>query len=623
MKQTLLRLTPSTLQAGLSKARAYLERRGDAEVTLALSGGHYSLPEMVAWDAAQWEGRKSLRILGGGRIKTVLSSLQEIPAQRFTPVEGKPYYVCRLDKQEDGTYPNLRALYANGRIADISRTAEHRTAPSFEGYAPAQWNFDTEYRRRLYIPLAAVEEAGVPNCRGAEFHIRVEWEFKIFHIDHVDLEDRVEKNGQVYVAVQLRTDEINGGNGCLHLAPRAFFIANTTSVLTTPGQYAYERENGLLYYYPKGDISTYTFGMGMETGLFSLRNFHSVTLRGLTFTGTEDDVLTKTGHYAPDQAGWWRDGQKFFPELFPHSGALRVQNCGSFEIDDCIFTDLPCDAISMVGRLHNVTIRNSRFTHVGASAIRLGRPLGQYSDENTVRGLVIENNYLEDIGFTYENSCAILITKVQGARIQHNTLLRTSYTAISIGWKWDVGNWNYGEQVNLENVDISYNYIRSFMTNMRDGGAIYTLGGNVDVSFASYMNTLHDNVVIEDELTCPENGFFGSLYHDGASSNWYTHDNVVVHNPGRTCSARIYIQNGPFPGSTLDQAAWHILCENNYIVGCQHLGEVYAAGDWENALDRLDALRDLHQKDTHLLRSVKELKKIPAAARILDNAGCR
>ncbi len=622
MKYIHLNLTPAKFSEGLNKAHKYLAQNGDAEVTLALSGGHYTLTEMISWDAAEWTGKKRLRILGGGRRGVTLSALRDLPADRFLPVEGKPYYVCQLDKQADGSYPNLRTLYVNGRIADISRTAEHRTAPAFEGYTPNQGNWEQEYRHRLYIPLTAVEEAGVENCRGAELHLRVEWEFKIYHIDHIDLDDRVEQNGQTYVAAQLRSDETKGGNPVLHIAPRAFFIAGTTSVLTTPGRYAYERARGLLYYYPEQDISNCRFALGAQTGLLSLRNFDSVTLRGLTFTGVEDDILTQTGYYAADQAGWWRDGLHMFPEGFPHAGAVRVQNCGGFEVDGCTFTDLPCDGISMVGKLCNVTIRGCRFTRIGASAIRIGRPLGNYSDENTARNLCIENNYLHDIGFTYENSCSIIVTKVQGARIHHNTILRSSYTAISVGWKWDVGTWEYGEQVNLENVDIGYNFIQSFLMNMRDGGGIYTLGGNVDVKCPAFLNVLHDNVVVEDELTCPENGFFGSLYHDGASSNWYTHDNVVIHNPARTASVRIYLQGAPYPGSTELQSTWHILCESNYVVGCQHLGEVYGAGDTERALDRLDVLRDLHEKNTHLLRTVKALKKDPTAARILANAGC-
>ena len=163
MKYVHLNLNPAKFSEGLNKARKYLSESGDTEVTLALSGGSYTMSDMATWDAAEWVGQKRLRILGGGRIKSVLSSLRDLSADRFAPVEGKSYRVCQLDKQDDGTYPNLRTLYVNGRIAEISRTAEYRTCPAFEGYTPTQQTWETEYRHRLYIPLAAVEEAGAEN----------------------------------------------------------------------------------------------------------------------------------------------------------------------------------------------------------------------------------------------------------------------------------------------------------------------------------------------------------------------------------------------------------------------------------------------------------------------------
>ena len=629
MKCINLNATPAKFAGVLAKVKDIFAKKGDTEVTLSLSGGRYDLTAPVELDAAEWSGTKRLRVIGGGRVKPTFSALRDIPAEGFSPVPGKPYFVCRLEREANGEYPNLRTLYVNGKIADIARTSEHRICPAFgegkERYDPGQCEWGTERDHRIYVPLEAVEEAGVENCRGAELHVRVEWEFKIYHIDHVDPDDTVELDGKTYVAMQMDKSEVKNGNPALRICSRVFFICNTTSVLNTPGQYVYERSCGKLYYYPEGDISACCFGIGGLTNLFDLRNFDSVTMEGLVFTGIEDDILTKTGYYAADQAGWWNA----FPEQFPHAGAVRGRNCGRFEIDGCTFTDLPCDGISLVGVLNNVTIRNSRFTRIGATAIRLGRPLA-YSETDQINGLRIENNYLDMIGFTYENSCSIIVTKAKGGRINHNTLLRSSYTAISLGWKWDVATWEYGDEVNLENVEVAYNYIKSFLMNMRDGGGIYTLGGNVNVGFASLFNTLHDNYVIEDDLTCPEDGFFGSLYHDGASSNWYTHDNIVVHNPkreGRSVggSARIYLQTAPpFVGSTEGQAAWHILCENNYVTGCKNFGEVYRSQNFdpEGASNMLDASRHLREMNTHLLKDPGELKKYPDAVRIMQRAGC-
>ncbi len=631
MKYTTIRVTPATLQAALTKAETLLRKPGDKEVTLSFSGGHYHMDNPVVWDGADFPGKAHLRLMGGGRLATVFSALTALPMEQFQAVPDKPYYVYQFPTQADGSYPKLRTVYADGKIADVSRTAEYRSTGRFTRgdmtYETRQSAFNDTHM--LYVPMAAIDEAGLENCVGAELHIRVEWEFKIFHIARIDTEDCwIDENGERHVAMHIDPAELNGGNGTLAMYGRVFFICNTTSVLTTPGQYTYEQTSGRLYYYPIGDMADHTLSIGCQTGLFTLNRFASLTLRGLTFTGTEDDILTQTGYYAAGQAGRWTE----FPERFPHAGAVRVNTVDEMTVENCTFTDLPCDGLSMVGLLHNVTVKSCRFIGIGATAIRMGRPVAGEPENNMIRNLAIVNNYLDNIGFTYENSCSILATQVKDGRLNHNTILRSSYTAISLGWKWNVATWEYGADVNLDNVEVAYNYIKSFLMRMRDGGGIYTLGGNATVQHAAFMNTLHDNYVIEDELTCPENGFFGSLYHDGASSHWHTYNNIVIHNPARTgstgsFSARMYLQCAAGPvgtGSVEGQAAWHILCENNFFCCCKNFGDIYRSQrvDPEKASNMLDISRDLREKDTHVLKTAKELKKYPVAVRVMAESGC-
>ena len=629
MKCTVIRVNAASFDTAVGKVRSLLALPGEKEITLSFASGNYFVIEPVS--LCEGNAPAHLRLIAGGRQKTVFSSLRELPAERFSMVEGKPYAVCQLEKSEDGTYPNLRAFYVNNEIAAVSRTKEYRSASPFKRadgteYALSQANWNDDHR--IYVPAEAVEEAGVENCRGAELHIRVEWEFKIYHIDYIDTEDTyTDDAGRRFVAMQLCRDEHKNGNRILRVTDRVFFICNTTSVLTTPGQYAYERAAGKLYYYPKTALSDCTFALGTATALFSFENFTELTLRGMTFTGIEDTILTETGFYAADQAGSWGS---VFADIFPQAGAVKIRGCGRADIDGCVFTDLPCDAVSMVGVLNHVTVEHCRFVNIGATALRIGRPV-PYDENNQINDLTIADNFLDNIGFTYENSCSIIATKVRVGRILHNTILRSSYTAVSLGWKWDKAPWSYGEQVNLESVEVAYNYIKSFVTNMRDGGGIYTLGGNTEVhEHAAFINSVHDNVVIEDKYTCPENGFFASLYHDGASSNWHTFNNIVVHNPALNGpSGRIYLQNcwypdKPFTASTGQQSSWHILSENNYICGCKNFGEVYRSQQYdpEKASDMLDYTRDLHEKDTHLLKNAKELQKYPEAVRILSFSGC-
>ena len=622
MKCLNLPVTPATFRKSLERAEAYLAKNGDREVTFAMAGGQYCLDRSVVLDAAAWAGKKRIRMIGGERIKSTFSSLAPIPTEKFAPVAGTPFIVCQLDKDADGNYPNLRCLYVNGKLADISRTVEHRTAHHTVGgekkYPIGQSLFAQTFK--VYVPKAAIDEAGYENCVGAEIHMRIEWEFKLYHIAKVDLNDSfTDDNGNVQVALYIpESEKVNGNN--LTMNNRAFFIANSPAVLTKPGQYAYSRITGKLYYYPAGNAEDCRFGYGMLTNLFTFKNFDCLTFENIVFTGIEDSIITDTGYYSAGQAGMW---DAMFPKnIFPHAGVVNIENINGMHVERCVFTDLPCDGLAMVGALKNIYINSSRFTNIGATALRIGRPhrsAANHWDTDPMENVFIENNYVDNIGFTYENSCSILLTKGRNLQIKHNTILHSSYTAISVGWDWAYVNWNYGERVNLENVEIAYNYIKSFMTNMRDGGGIYTLGGNVVNTHAALFNSCHDNFVYEDDLTCPEDGFFSSIYHDGASSNWYTASNVIIHNPARTASRRIYLQ------VIYDlQDTWHILCDNNYIVGCKDHAEVYGGynSETKEMWSLLDENRFLREKDTHIIPNMRALRKIPEAVRIMEFAGC-
>ena len=125
MKCNVINVTPASFAAAMDKTRALLERKEDREITLSFAGGNYDISTPVILNGAT--GGKTLRLVGGGRVKPTFSSVKEIPASKFTPVPDKPYYVCQLDKDENGNYPTLRAFYANGSIAHVSRTAEYRS----------------------------------------------------------------------------------------------------------------------------------------------------------------------------------------------------------------------------------------------------------------------------------------------------------------------------------------------------------------------------------------------------------------------------------------------------------------------------------------------------------------
>ncbi len=633
MKCTVLRVKPSNFEAMLDKAKSIFSGKGDQEVTLSFAGGEYRLNQPIAWDAADFPGKSHLRMIGGERVKTVLTALQQLPGDDFRPVEGEPYLAYQFPADERGEYPNVRTLYVNGKMAEVARSREYRTSPerTIGGEKISRDQNDLNATHRLYVPKDAVEEIGKANCIGEELHIRVEWEFKIFHILQVDMEDAWEDGqGQRHVALVLNPEERTYGRLPLSVCNRPFFIGNAASCVKKPGQYAYLRSRGKLLYFPE-QAADCSFAIGTRTNLLDLRHFASIELHCLTFTGIEDEIMMGAGYYAPGQSGFSYNREDGWKHWHRPNGAVKVEDAGRMTVADCTFTKLPCDALNLRGVLTNITIRDNRFTHIGGSAIRIGYPQ-PWGEHNQISNLDILNNYLDDIGLTYENSSSILVTRARNARLLHNTILRSAYSAVSLGWQWNVADWEYGGGVNLENVEVAYNYIQSFVMKMRDGGGIYTLGGNAAVTHEAFMNTMHDNYVVEDELTCPDNFFFVSLYHDGASSHWHTYNNVVDHHPERSgtpasYSARIHLQGysrQAGQASTEGQSCWHILCENNFISCCKNLGEAFHSQviDPENAADRLDASRHLRQKDTHLLKNAKAFRKYPVAVWVMQFAGC-
>ena len=232
------------------------------------------------------------------------------------------------------------------------------------------------------------------------------------------------------------------------------------------------------------------------------------------------------------------------------------------------------------------------------SGITVGNSFGTWCDPNKNRNIQISivNNYLEHIAYEYSSATAIYLGLCDGATISHNTIHRCGYSGISAGCDYSDANYELGENVNLRDVEISYNSVSDFMDVCRDGGAYYVAGGNADLRYAKRFNSMHHNfATLEDMGHMDRLGY----YLDGSSSHWTLEDNVI-HN----CMVPLYTQ-------------YNIACQ--YTHHCT-IKNFYSTTEVSEKNHR--PYHDVHMENCVVVPTLDELfEQYPEAKAIADGAG--
>ena len=348
-------------------------------------------------------------------------------------------------------------------------------------------------------------------------------------------------------------------------------MQNAVSFVDEPGEFFYDDTTGKMTYYPAEgvDMATATFEYPTHDHMLSFYGVKNVTLKHMTFTGN-DNQAWETGAYSCSQAtstrGDYGDDTK---------AALYFSNTTGVTISECLFHDLPTMGVKFTGVTKSPTVESSRFYGIGSTGIEFGQHSGTWDEKaNANYDITVYNNHLDDIAWYTRGSIGIYVGLSRNTEISYNTVMNTSYTAISIGWRWSPGEWEYGTYWQTDNARIHHNYFRDVMTDQSDGGGIYTLGGNAETTYHEYVNFMYENYFWYSEKCWDGQGMIMPYYHDGGSSNWHTYSNVLVQDPYRKVLASIYVQN------IIEQHVYNVLIENNEIIAAYKDWETYDGG-WD------------------------------------------
>ena len=451
------------------------------------------------------------------------------------------------------SYENVKAKLADGAVSAIDAAitandeALRQSNITAAGYEAALVEAQTAYTnaQQLYNDVHD-EYLWIRNALrpyGIELHHTAQWNYNILHLGGVDYADYVEvinEDGEVekHVAVYQAKTGFQINDGYL-TSDRYVHMKNAYAYLDENNEYFYDRANGKLYLYSDTPVSGFDVEYATLDWMFTLWGVNKLNFENVQFTGTDDYWLTEND-YLGGLGGMSPYVTLYGTTGFQDRSALYFNDCSEVRVTGCRFYDLACEGINAAGWNTDFYYANNVFENIGSSALRMGTHNPILSDstggswfegETGARNVTVINNYFHNIATEY-NTPALMITKLDQGVIKNNTIIDCTYTAISLGWDFDYDykNFDYDNRVNLRNVDVSYNYISGFMTEMGDGGAIYVPLPNQKTSVTDfYINSMHHNYIMFSKNTGDGTGkMVVGIYFDISSSNWYCFENIVA-----------------------------------------------------------------------------------------------
>jgi len=593
----------ATVEAAYAAMKAHLQSKNAKGVNLILGEGEYNVQKVLALKGTDINSSDYyINIQGAGADKTVLTGEVAIDTSKATVDPDTGLYVVGVP-QVNGAYPKFRYVYANGEILQNVHIGDEE---NYYTIGTPVVN-DTAKTAKIYMPSDLFD--GFSTYENTEVHITVEWNFNIIHIVEVDYDD-TDANDDV--AVYVNYDQYKNMAVYNTVAGRQFWLENSYDLIAAGAAnftleescYFYDEEGTLYFYDAEGNFANTEFTYAGVENMFTFDGVSNLSIRDLTITGVDNRYVTDESGLKGGQAG--SNGRIVNNDtgnaVTESRGFLTLAAIYANNVSNATFSGLRIekvggDGINLRGAVVDVDIISNEFLHIGETAIRIGnssRGETSIASGNYNKNITVADNYINGTGEYFKQCCGMLITNGANIKVVGNTITNTTYTAISIGWKWNESTLTL-EQIkknntfHLYNVEVAYNYITNFMTCMRDGGGIYILGGNAANDEATYFNYMHDNYMVVTEASgnhvTPK--WFMGYYHDGAGSNWHDYNNVIV-NATTTGVGNLV----PYYVQQIDgQKAHNVKLEGNYALGFASATALYGN------TARIDASRNISAND--------------------------
>lgn len=560
--------------------------------TLMLNDREYRLSQPLVFDAMETPELENIRLSILCDVGTALiHSKSTIPPSKITKEEDFCTYCFPPDDQ--GKYPCFHDLYEGENRLKLSESPHFTHAFAFSNENDRN---NAENLEGIYIPKEIADTLPDEDLFPMTITLYVEWEFFTLHVLSVNRNRiKTDENGNPHVLLRIVPDElfayVTNMNVSLQPKNRECFLSNH-KIFLKKGEFCYDHTRGILHFSPENDLKEKIFAPRLDK-LFVFNGMDGVTIENFAFTGITDLCAPNHGIISMQANVDRRTMQK------TKAAAIFTGHTKGLTVSGCEFKELGTNGILMCGISARVNIHDNYFHDIAMSAISIGNPVKAIVEpQNASFDLRVDHNVLSHIAYDYPSAPALDIFRVDGLSICHNTIEKTAYSAISVGWQWTNVPYAPGEMVNIRDAEIAYNKITDFSQVLRDAAAIYVVGANCARSYTRRFNTMHHNFAENDRIREKVMGY----YLDGASSNWTVWDNVISKSP-----RPLYIQHNEYIPMqfTWHNHAYNIFCTEEVQKTNHHperdtiVSHIYVAPTLETLFEKYPKAREIFDQAGH------------------------
>ena len=500
-----------------------LSKTEAAKVTINLTEDVYKLTRPITIDGNSFGDYEVEIIIKNKKNSTpIISSNLDIKASEFTKVSGKEYYSYQLSDKDkvDGEWPAFRDLYLNGERLQMARTENYVFERTFAGIRRADTEQIKGYDNWIYVDSEVLQNISSEEVGTLELCMNVEWNSKRFRVDKIHGVEEEFGLNQISVKETEWNAYLRGEGNKVDYTDWPYWFENHLAFLDEPGEFYYDSANGVIYFYPYSDTDMKSAVVSypcLET-LFELNDTTGITFEGIIFTGLTSNFASKYGLYTAlgGVISGYQD-MEGVSENIP-AAAILSDYSSHLTVRNCAFDELGTNGVYLRGGNHNTTLKGNSFTDLAMCAAIFGKQSQLWNFEDGQSNLVVDNNYVYNIGTDVPSSPAFHITRTNNIAFTHNSMIHTPYTGLLIGWIRLPST-----AITVNHAEVAYNYCVDNLYALNDGAGLYFCGANALQNVKYVFNRVHHNYIKSTGYTKTYNG----IYLDMNSSNYLVYKNVI------------------------------------------------------------------------------------------------